>query len=130
MKKLSFKKNKEGSNLSIGEATTETLPHRFLNDFFLQVVTGRCMFRRSSDSEDSRDYNWCRLWETPSMKSQRRYTRAWVHPLPSDLPLPEVLVVPIHPTGLSEFIAMSSNPANPPIEDQFLHWRQEMEAKQ
>ena len=46
-----------------------------------------------------------------------------VHPLPSDLPLPEVLVVPIHPTGPSEFIAMSSNPANQPIEDQFLRWR-------
>ena len=25
---------------------------------------------------------------------------------------------------------MSSNPANQPIEDLFLHWRQEMEAKQ
>ena len=25
---------------------------------------------------------------------------------------------------------MSSNPANQPIEDQFLYWRQEMEAKQ
>ena len=57
-------------------------------------------------------------------------TRAWVHPLPSDLPLPKVLVVPAHPTGQSEFIAMSSNPTNPPIEDQFLRWRQEMKAKQ
>ena len=28
------------------------------------------------------------------------------------------------------FIAMSSNPANQPIKDQFLRWRQEMEAKQ
>ena len=37
MKKLSFKKNKEGSNLSIGEATTETLPSRFLNDFFCRL---------------------------------------------------------------------------------------------
>ena len=87
------------------------------------------MFRRSSDSENSGDCNWRRLWETPSRKSQRRYARAWVHPLPSDLPLPEVLVVPAHPTRQSEFIAMSSNPANPPIEDQFLRWRQEMEAK-
>ena len=56
--------------------------------------------------------------------------RAWVHPLPSDLSLPESLVVPDHPTGLSEFVTMSSNPANQPIEDPFLHQRQEMEAKQ
>ena len=56
--------------------------------------------------------------------------RAWVHPLPSDLPLPKVLVVPVYPAGPSEFISMSSNPANQPIEDQFLRWRQEMEAKQ
>ena len=78
------------------------------------------MFRRSSDSEDSGDYNWHRLWETPRKKSQRRYTRAWVHPLPSDLSSPESLVVPDHPTGSLEFITMSSNPANQLIEDQFL----------
>ena len=88
------------------------------------------MFRRSSDSEDSGGYNWHRLWQTPSRKSQRQYARAWVHLLPSDLPLPEVLVVPVHPTGLSELIAMSSNLANQPIEDQFLRWRQEIEVKQ
>ena len=64
------------------------------------------------------------------MQSQRRYPRARVHPLLNDLPLPEALVVPVHPTGPSEFITMSSNPANPPIKDQFLRWRQEMEAKQ
>ena len=78
------------------------------------------MFRRSGGSEDSGDYNWHRLWEMPSRKSQRQYARAWVHPLPSDLPLSEVLVVPVHHTGLSEVIAMTSNPANQPIEDQFL----------
>ena len=88
------------------------------------------MFRQSNDSEDSRDYNWCRLWETPSKKYQRRYARAWVHPLPSDLSLPESMVVPGHPTGLPEVITMSSNPTNQPIEDQFLCRRQEMEAKQ
>ena len=87
------------------------------------------MFQQSSDSKDSGSYNWRRLWETPNKKSQRQYARAWVHPLPSDLPLPEVLVVPVHPTGPSKFIDMSSNPANQPIEDQFLCWCQEMEAK-
>ena len=89
----------------------EPSPHRpFL--FVLQIVAGGCMFRRSSDSEDSGDYNWSRLWETPSRKSQRRYARAWVHPLPCDLPLPKVLVVPVHPIRPSEFIVMSSNPTN------------------
>ena len=88
------------------------------------------MFRRSSDSENSEDHNWRRLWEMPSRKSQRRYTRAWVHLLPSDLPLHEVLVVPAHPTEPSEFVTMFSNPANQPIKDPFLRWRQEMVAKQ
>ena len=88
------------------------------------------MIRRSSDLEDSRTYNWRRLWEMPSKKSQRRYARAWVHSLLSDLPLLEVLVVPVHPTGQSEFIVMSSNPDNQPIKDQFLRWHQEMEAMQ
>ena len=53
-----------------------------------------------------------------------------MHPIPSDLPFPEALVVPHHSTGPSDFIAMSSNLANQPIEDRFLYWRQEMEAKQ
>ena len=65
-----------------------------------------------------------------SKKSQRRYARTWVHSLPGDLPLREVLVVPAHPTGPSESVTMSSNPANQPIEDPFLRWHQEMEAKQ
>ena len=88
------------------------------------------MIRRSSDLENSGDYNWRRLWETPNKKSQRRYARAWVHPLPGDLPLHEVLVVPAHPIGPPESVTMSSNPANQPIEDPFLRWRQEMEVKQ
>ena len=87
------------------------------------------MFQQSSDSKDSGSYNWRRLWETPSRKSQRRYARTWVHPLPNDLPLPEFLVVLVHPTRPSEFIA-TSNLTNQPIEDQFLRWRQAMEAKQ
>ena len=88
------------------------------------------MLRRSSGSKSSGDHNWRRLWETPSKKSHRRYAIAWVHPIPSDLPFSEALVVPVHFTEPSEFITMPSNPANRPIEDQFLRWRQEMEAMQ
>ena len=88
------------------------------------------MLRWSSDSESSGDHNWRRLWETPSKKSHRRYARAWVHPIPSGLSFHEALVIPDHSTAPSEFVAMSRNLVNQPIEDQFLRWRQEMEAKQ
>ena len=72
------------------------------------------MPRRSSDSENSGDYNWRRLWETPRKKSQRRYARAWV---------------PKHPVVPSEFTTMTTNPANLTLEDQLLPWSQEMEAR-
>ena len=88
------------------------------------------MLQRFSDSESSRDYNWRRLWKMSIKKSHRRYARAWVYPIPSDLPFPEALVIPNHSTEPLEFIVMSSNPANQPIEDQFLRWRQDMETKQ
>ena len=98
--------------------------------FVLQVLASWFMLRRFSDSKSSGDLNWRHLWEKASKKSHRRYARACVHPILSDLPFPEALVVPDHSTESSEFIAISSNPANQPIEDQFLYWCQEMEAKQ
>ena len=88
------------------------------------------MPRQFADFENSGDHNWRFLWETPSKKSQRWYARAWVHPLPSDLSISKALVIPKHPTGPSEFNAMTSNPTNLAPEDQSLLWRQEMEAKQ
>ena len=88
------------------------------------------MPRRFTDSKNSGDHNWRRLWKTPSKKSQRQYARAWVHPLPGGLPISKALAIPKHPIGPSEFTAMTSIPANLAPEDQFLLWRQEMEAKQ
>ena len=88
------------------------------------------MPRRSIDSENSGDYNWRRLRETSSKKSQRRYARAWVHPLLGDIPISEAFTVLEHPTGPSELTVMYNNLANLPLEDQFLLWRQEMEARQ
>ena len=88
------------------------------------------MPRRSSDSENSGDYNWSHLWERPSKKAHRHFAKAWLHPLSSDLPSPEALVVPDQPTGSSNFVIMASNLANQSLEDQFLRWRREMEAKQ
>ena len=88
------------------------------------------MPRRFTDSKNSGDHNWRRLWETLSKKYQRQYARAWVHPLPGDLPISKALAISKHPIGPSEFNAMTSNPANLALKDQFLLWRQEMEAKQ
>ena len=88
------------------------------------------MLRQSSDSENSGDYNWCHMWERPSKKAHRRYARAWLHPLSSDLPSLEALVVPDQPTGPSDFVIMTSNPTDQSIEDQFRRWQQDMEAKQ
>ena len=88
------------------------------------------MPRRFADSENSGYHNWRRLWETPRKKSQRRYARAWVNPLPGNLPISKALAIPKHPIGPLEFNAMTSNPVNFAHEDQFFLWRQEMEAKQ
>ena len=85
---------------------------------------------RSNDSENSGDYNWRGLWETLSKKSQKWYARAWVHPLLGDLPISKDSVIPKHTAVPSEFIVMTTNPANLTPEDQLLPWRQEMEARQ
>ena len=54
----------------------------------------------------------------------------WLHPLSSDRLSPEALVVLDQPTGSLDSIIMTSNPANQSLADQFLRWRQDMEAKQ
>ena len=88
------------------------------------------MPRRSIGSQNSGDHNWRYLWETSSKKAQRRYARAWVHPLPGNLPICKALAIPKHPPRPSEFITMTSNPANLAPKDWFLLWRQELEARQ
>ena len=75
-----------------------------------------------------RNNNWRRLWERPSTKSHREHAR--LRRLSSDPPCLEDSVVPTHSSGLSDPIAMVSNPVNQSLEDQFLRWRQDMEAKQ
>ena len=88
------------------------------------------MPRRLGDSENPKDKNWRRLWERPSKKSYQRRERAWLRRLSSDPPHPEASVVPTPSSGSSNPIAMVSNPANWPLEDQFFRWRQDMETKQ
>ena len=70
------------------------------------------------------------LQERPSKKAHQQFERAWLHPLSSDRLSPETLVVPDKPIGTSNFIIMTNNPTNQSLEDQFLHWHQDMEAKQ
>ena len=70
------------------------------------------------------------MWEIQSKKSQRRYARAWIHPLPGDPPICKALAIPKHPAGSSESITMTRNPTNLAPENQFLLWRQELEARQ
>ena len=85
------------------------------------------MPRRSSDSENPRHNNWCRLWERLRKNSHRQCARLrW---LSSDPPHPEDSVVPAHSSGSSDPIAMASNPANQSLKDEFLRWPQDMEMK-
>ena len=88
------------------------------------------MPRQSIDAQNSGNHNWRRLWEMPSKKSQRRYARAWVHPLLGDSPIYKALATPKHPVGPSGISIMTSNPMNLTPEDQFLLWHQELEARQ
>ena len=53
-----------------------------------------------------------------------------MHSLPGDPPICRALAIPKHPTGPSKFSTMTSNQANLASEDQFLLWRQELEARQ
>ena len=70
------------------------------------------------------------MWEILSKKAHWRFTRTWLHPLSSDRLSLEALVVPDQPTRSLDPNIMTSNPANQSLEDQFLRWRQDMEAKQ
>ena len=72
---------------------------------------------------------WCHLWEL-NQKSHRRRVRAWLRKLfdsPSPLEGPKV---PSLVPDSSDISAMASNPMIQSPEDQFLHWRQDMEKKQ
>ena len=86
------------------------------------------MPRRFVDFENPRDNNWSHLWERPSKKSHRQRVR--LRRLSSDPSLPEESIVPTHSSSSQDPVAMASNPANQSLENQFLHWRRDMETKQ
>ena len=73
--------------------------------------------------------NWRRLWES-NKNSHRRRARAWLQRL-SNSPSPSVAsVIPIPAFDSFDTGAMIRNPVILSPEDQFLHWRQDMEKKQ
>ena len=74
-------------------------------------------------------YNWHRLWEL-NIKSHLQATKAWVQRLSSSPPSSGTLLIPPSTSDSSETITMLSNLMIQSPEDQFLHWRQDMEKKQ
>ena len=73
--------------------------------------------------------NWYRLWEL-NKKSHRRRARVWLKQLSNSPSPPVALTVPLPTSDSSDIVAMSSNLVIQSPEDQFLHWRQDMEKKQ
>ena len=71
---------------------------------------------------------WNLLWEW-NKKSHRRRARAWLQQL-YNIPFPlEALTIPIPVFDSSDTGAMTSNLVIQSPEEQFLHWRQDMEKK-
>ena len=69
------------------------------------------------------------MWER-NRKSRLKAARAWLKRLSSSPSSFEALLIP-HPTSNSlEVSPMTNIPMNQSPEDQFLHWRQDMEKKQ
>ena len=79
--------------------------------------------------DDPSNNNWHHMWEL-NKKSHRRLARAWLQRLSSSPSPPIAPTVPLSTSDSSNTIAMSSNLLIQSPEDQFLHWRQEMEGKQ
>ena len=80
-------------------------------------------------SEDQGPYNWRHLWEL-NRKSLLHAARAWLQRLSSSLSSLGAPSIPLSTSKSSEAVAMPTNPMNQLLEDQFLHWLQEMEKKQ
>ena len=80
-------------------------------------------------SDDQGSYNLRHLWES-DRKSHLQVVRAWLQQLSSSPSSPGTMLIPPSTFDSPEAVAMSSNPMNQSSEDQFLHWRQEMEKKQ
>ena len=69
------------------------------------------------------------MWE-PNGKSRLQVARVWLQPLSSSPSSPGALSIPHATSNSPKAVAMTSIPMNQSLEDQFLHWRQDMERKQ
>ena len=84
------------------------------------------MLPMPKDSNDQGNNNWRRLWE-PNKKSRLQAARVWLQRLSSSPSSLGTLSVPPFAYDPSEVVAMSTNLMIQSPEDQFLHWRQDME---
>ena len=106
---------------------------------FLQAHIALLMLKEPNDqvpynltfrgSDNQSPNNGRRLWEM-NKKSQQRATRAWIQRFSSNPPLSKTFSTPPSVSDLPEAVAISNNLMHQTSEDQFLHWRQEMERKQ
>ena len=69
-------------------------------------------------------------WAVCGNKKKSLVARAWLQWLSSSPSSPRALSIPHSTSDSSEGVVMSSNLVNQSLEDQFLHWRQDMERKQ
>ena len=80
-------------------------------------------------SDDQGPNNWRRLWES-NKKSCLQAAKAWLQQLSSNPSSLGTLSIPPSTSDSPEAVTMSNNSMNQSLEDQFLHWRQDMEKKQ
>ena len=73
--------------------------------------------------------NWRRMWEE-DRKSRLQIASAWFRQLFSSPSSPGTLLISPSTSDSPEAVAMANIPMIQSPEDQFLHWRQEMEKKQ
>ena len=79
-------------------------------------------------SDDQGNNNWRRLWE-PNKKSRLQAARAWLQQLSTSPSSPRTLSITPCASDSLEAVTMSTNPMIQSLEDQFLHWRRDMERK-
>ena len=79
--------------------------------------------------DDQGPYNWRCLWES-NKNSCPQAARAWLLRLSSSPPSLRTLSISPFTSDLFEAVAMSSNLMIQLLEDQFFHWRQDIDKKQ
>ena len=79
-------------------------------------------------SDDQGNNNWRRLWEV-NIKFRLQAARAWLQRLYTSSSSSGTLSVPPFAYDFLEEVTMSTNPVIQALEDQFLHWHQNMGRK-